>query len=362
MKKWLIICLAIIMGVTSLLPLMQPQTAHAAEERTEESYMMYDIWGTWAEAELDDLINADIFKGYVDDEGDYYLDPARPMTRAQFAAIVVRALNLEPTGNGKGFSDVSATHALVTEIQIANDHGIIFGKEDGTFAPNERIKRDQLATMMVRAFKDTIDFTAGTAKPLADIANDYWAREDIEKASRAGIIRGDENNNFRPRETATRAHAGVMLQRALQKEDADLPTDEELKDVALKSELEGLPLVEANDIAGLKAFYERYFTGYQKASSLAMVDWFVEEGVTQKIAFTSEPTASVVAKATRFAKVKIKGEMKYSFNDGTTSLETTTDYEAIHYMKKTDDGWKIYYTEIPFEEDVEELVIKDTEK
>lgn len=43
----------------------------------------------------------------------------------------------------------------------------------------------------------------------------HWAQEDIEWLARQGLVRGDENGNFRPDQPLTRAEAAVLVRRVI---------------------------------------------------------------------------------------------------------------------------------------------------
>ncbi|MDV2886328.1 S-layer homology domain-containing protein [Alkalihalophilus pseudofirmus] len=346
---------SLIMFLVSLLFMSIFSVSASASERTVDSYIMYDIWGHWAEVELDDLVNADIFKGYTDDNGDAYLAPDQTITRGQFAVLLVRSLNLKPTGSGKSFSDVSKQSGLYNEIQIASDHEIIQGRKDGTFGPNAPITRDQLAAMIVRAFSETIEYTSEN-KSFTDVSAGYWAMEEIQKASSVGIIRGDSSGKFRPRELAKRAHAGVMLHRALQMESKDLADEAELKQFISSNEKAIYALLSNSDSNGLLELANHYYTGYQKAYFTDLYEWLIFDDIEQTYEFVGEPTIEVSHLSTRFAQLSLNGKLKMTYRDDTTNFETTMDYEEFFYVKKTEDDWKVYYTEMPIE--LEGLSIK----
>ncbi len=88
-----------------------------------------------------------------DDQGNF--NPDANITRAEFAAVVCRALGLEDSANGaKGataFSDVEASHWATGYINIANQMGIINGMGDGTFAPEENVTYEQAVKMLTCA-------------------------------------------------------------------------------------------------------------------------------------------------------------------------------------------------------------------
>ena len=80
-----------------------------------------------------------------DDKGEFR--PDATITRAEAAAVVIRAKGLEEASNGaKGataFSDVAADHWATGYINLASQSGIVNGFTDGTFRPEERQKAFQ---------------------------------------------------------------------------------------------------------------------------------------------------------------------------------------------------------------------------
>ncbi|MFZ4451715.1 S-layer homology domain-containing protein [Salibacterium aidingense] len=65
---------------------------------------------------------------------------------------MTRALGLDSSQAYDGsFSDVTADDWFSEELQPAIEHDIIQGREDGTFAPNETVTRQQAASMLSRA-------------------------------------------------------------------------------------------------------------------------------------------------------------------------------------------------------------------
>lgn len=86
-----------------------------------------------------------IINGY--DDGTF--KPEGSITRAEFTAIIVRALGLEDLQTEpKEFSDVS-DHWAKYYIKTAYDQGIINGFEDATFRPDENVTYEQALKMVV---------------------------------------------------------------------------------------------------------------------------------------------------------------------------------------------------------------------
>jgi len=123
--------------------------------------------------------------------------PDGPITRAEFAAILVKALNLE-LHHQPVFSDV-ANHWSGNYVATAAAHGIITGYIDNRFGPDDPITREQMAVMIVRAVN-----LAGSSDSLvfADQAKiSEWAREAVAAAAEQKIMNGYPDNTFRPQET-----------------------------------------------------------------------------------------------------------------------------------------------------------------
>lgn len=79
--------------------------------------------------------------------------PGRPVSRAEFAAIVVRAAEWladgEVRATGPGFTDTRG-HPSAAMIDKAAGLRIVTGRSPGVFDPNAPLRRDQAASMTTR--------------------------------------------------------------------------------------------------------------------------------------------------------------------------------------------------------------------
>lgn len=120
-----------------------------------------------------------LVQGYPD--GTWGLD--RQITRAEFAAIVVRALGMENASNSaKGatrFSDVPADHWASGYINLATGNGIIKGYPDGTFKPDANVNYAEAVTMLVRAlgYEPAVAASAGA-----------WPNNYLSKGGELGVL------------------------------------------------------------------------------------------------------------------------------------------------------------------------------
>jgi len=79
--------------------------------------------------------------------------PNLAITRGQLTKLVVRAGGyppFTPTGGGQDFSDVPPTYVFYVDIETAYHNSIIAGYPDGTFRPNNNIRRDEMAQIVYK--------------------------------------------------------------------------------------------------------------------------------------------------------------------------------------------------------------------
>ncbi|UQZ84180.1 Endo-1,4-beta-xylanase A precursor [Paenibacillus konkukensis] len=171
-----------------------------------------DLSGHWARETVQILASKLIVQGRS--EGSF--DPDGTVTRAEWAALLVRALGLGDAREKAPFTDVDGQW-FAAAVNTAYQAKLIDGYEDGSFRPDRTVTREELAVMMTRAMAYIGMKPAGQEKSaFADeplIAD--WAKASVEQAARAGIIEGDQQRMFHPGQSATRAEAAAMLYRLL---------------------------------------------------------------------------------------------------------------------------------------------------
>lgn len=181
----------------------------------ENNITFKDVAKHWAKDEVEVLASRSIINGKT--SGSFA--PEEDITRAQFAALLVRSLNLPASEEQGSFKDVSANHWAASDIEAAYAAGIISGKLDGSFAPSENITREQMAAMLIRAVEYKDASLLEGLKPSApfkdaDRINSY-AKEAIDQAVALKLLNGNSNGTFGPKKNTTRAQAAVVLYRML---------------------------------------------------------------------------------------------------------------------------------------------------
>lgn len=326
-----------------------PFNSSFASAKTIDHYIPMDIDEEyWAFEEVDTFINADIIDGYMDEELNMTVKPENKITRAQFTKVLVNALGLKSEATPKAFKDVKATDWYYEFVNTASSLGIISGKEDGTFAPNANITRDQMTKMIVLAFEKSVQFPAGTKQKFTDVNSQYWAFEYVNKAAANGIVKGYDAL-FKPRNFATRAQAIVMIYRALQQQQSNLPSEEKINDFLKDHILTENRLVETNASDDLIKLYEKNAAGYYKAEALEMGGaWFPmddEEGTFTAEIDDANIKLEITSKSDRFVTVEVTGMIgKFVYKSQDFNMDFTTKMDGAYDLKldSASGKWKIY--------------------
>ncbi|MPM33398.1 hypothetical protein SDC9_79973 [bioreactor metagenome] len=180
-----------------------------------------DVAASWAKASINDMGSRMIVTGV----GNNHYEPERDITRAEFAAIVVRALGLAPGTGKSAFSDVDSGAWYCGYIATASAYGIVQGYSATTFGPNDAISREQAMTMLSRAVEiagikpelSDSDISALIEKYSDGTAASDYAKPSIGVCLKTGIITGRTSRELAPKDCITRAEVAVVVQRLLQK-------------------------------------------------------------------------------------------------------------------------------------------------
>ena len=172
-----------------------------------------DIAGHWAANPICALANMGIVKG--DEFGNF--NPDKAITREQFAIVAMLAFEsvLPVVRPEQPFSDVG--QSAPSAIASAYTRGVMSGFGDGTFRPNEGIRRQDMLAALV-----TILGTLRSGGPNdlarledADLISNY-ARSAVALALGHEIVVNHPNiSRLNPQKTATRGEVAATLERAI---------------------------------------------------------------------------------------------------------------------------------------------------
>lgn len=177
-------------------------------------------FATPADDAVANLNEMGIVQGYAD--GTFGLE--NNITRAEFAAIVVRMLGLEDLAKNSvytsQFSDVSEGW-FVGYVNVAAGKGIINGFEDGTFRPQEQVTYAQAATMIVRYLEEKVD-------------GGVWPANYLAKANELGVLK-DAQAVGSVMDATTRGTVFTMANNALKAGEANKPVVSKVKALVVEN-------------------------------------------------------------------------------------------------------------------------------
>ncbi len=134
--------------------------------------------------------------------------PKDSLTRAQMAAIIVRAFGATVKGSLNGFSDVSSSDWFADSIAIAYNMGVIKGFA-GEMNPNDPITRQEAFVILARALKLSPAQAVNTA--FSDVNNiSGWAKGEVFALINAGYVKG-AGGKLNPQGLITRAEFAQVM-------------------------------------------------------------------------------------------------------------------------------------------------------
>jgi hypothetical protein len=169
----------------------------------------------WAVDAVHEAYNAGLMLGVSGSE--LRFAPKAQLTRAQFAALVLRLTGDSPSDGTTtgGFSDVSADKWYYEVVMTARAKGIVQGVSADQFKPDQAVSRQDMAVMLARAFN--LDDSTSTA-PFKDQSRiSGYALPSVRAVYNSGLMAGN-SGNFDPASKVTREMAAVVAVNLIQKQ------------------------------------------------------------------------------------------------------------------------------------------------
>lgn len=177
----------------------------------ESTKTFEDIDKHWAKLYIESMAAKEVVDGY--DNGTF--KPDVQVTRAEFAKMVLKGLEAEIVKYNGEFADVNANDWYADYLATMKKLGLIEGYGDGTFKPNEKISRAEMASIL----SNLVDVQV-SKEEVAEILDKFidkdnvpaWAAESIAKVVKAKIMVG-KNGKFAPVDNSTRAESATTIYR-----------------------------------------------------------------------------------------------------------------------------------------------------
>ncbi len=196
-----------------------PGTAAPADQNDQSPFADVPL-GHWAFEAIARLRAEGVIKGTGSaggGPGAPAYEPDRPITRAEFAALLARALELEPTPTGApmpSFIDVTESDWFYDAVTRAVAAGYMFGRAEGFFEPLEGLTRQEAAAVAARV---KAQLPAPPDNPVPEFTDSSqiaaWALAAVLEAAQKGLLNGYPDGTFRPVSPLRRAEAAVLIDR-----------------------------------------------------------------------------------------------------------------------------------------------------
>lgn len=177
----------------------------------ESKLSFEDVKDHWSRKYVESMAAKNVVNGYEDGT----FRPDNEITRAEFAKMIVSALELDLSNYNGGFSDIKATDWYADYVATIVRLGLARGYGDGTFKPNNKITRAEMAVILGNALDlevkpDEINSLLNKFTDLDTLED--WAKLGVSKVIKAGIMVGSDDK-FNPRGTATRGEVATAIYR-----------------------------------------------------------------------------------------------------------------------------------------------------
>lgn len=148
--------------------------------------------------------------GYIQGYPDGTFKPGKSLTRGEAASLIARGLHLTTT-KPNPFTDVDPKNFAYKDIAAVAEAGIVVGKKENQFFPNDELTRAEMAVILNRAF--TLIPVPNQTTEFSDVPASHWAAGSIKQLAASGLTSGYSDGTFGLNRNITRAEFAVFLDR-----------------------------------------------------------------------------------------------------------------------------------------------------
>lgn len=153
-------------------------------------------------------------RGIINGKADKLFAPEDYITREEFVKLIVELFGFSDESYYAGFSDVGREEWYYKYVAIAYKHGIIDGIGGNLFGTGQHITRQDMCKIIADAIdKGNVDFEpqAGNISFPDEKDISGYALEGVLRLAGLGIVSGDEKGCFNPQNNATRQEAAKII-------------------------------------------------------------------------------------------------------------------------------------------------------
>lgn len=183
------------------------------ENVTEKEQLFSDVELTmWAEKAIRKCVESGILTGM----GDETFNPSGKLTRAQAAVIICKLAKLSESGKDFGYNDVNSGDWYAGYVNAVTEAGLFYGIGENEFGVNGTLTREQAAAIFWRYLEKNGASAGENRYVFEDDDKiSDWAKEAVRALVGLGIISGKTDKLFAPEQPLLRSEAAVILSNIL---------------------------------------------------------------------------------------------------------------------------------------------------
>lgn len=150
-------------------------------------------------------------KGIVSGRGDGKFYPNDTVTREEFVKMICNAVNLPVNLTATSFVDVDVNAWYAPYISTAYYNGVINGQSAQIFGIGQNILRQDAAVICNNIIKGILTDESANITFADDTSISAYAKESVYNLAKVGIINGDNLGNFNPSANLTRGESAKII-------------------------------------------------------------------------------------------------------------------------------------------------------
>ena len=150
--------------------------------------------------------------GIVQGVDDTTFAPERPVTRAQMATFLFNTFDIPAATETDPFPDVPPDNVHAAAIAAVAEVGLASGYEDGTYRPGDPVTRAQMASFLARA----LDLRTTATGTFEDVQPGNHHAVAIEALAQTGVTRGCDSTRYCPQDPVLRGQLASFVQRVVE--------------------------------------------------------------------------------------------------------------------------------------------------
>ena len=172
-----------------------------------------------ANAWYKEYIDYAVTYGLLNGKGNGKMEPESTITRAEFVQVLANLAGVDTSNKivSTSFSDVKSGQWYAPAVKWAAENGIVNGMTADIFAPDEKITREQMCTMLIRFIENYKGITLEKKNDKKIFADDAeissWAKDAVYKCQVGGLVSGVSATRFAPKSNANRASVATIMAR-----------------------------------------------------------------------------------------------------------------------------------------------------